>query len=174
MLRADLIRRVVEIDKVPAADIDGTDTEAHRARIDQVEIHQSLERRSQRRNVVIAQRLGRTVRIEKGRRDTRLEKSGGAANKRAQRAYLIDESVGELVPAFQRSEKGHPERRGTDGFPERAQPLDALFWRIAGNKRRVDRTDRDAGHPIRMQIRLSQRLIDAGLVGAERTAALQD
>jgi hypothetical protein len=31
-----------------------------------------------------------------------------------------------------------------------------------------------AGHPIRLDVSLVQRLIDAGLVGAERTAALQD
>ena len=39
--------------------------------------------------------------------------------------------------------------------------------------RGVDRADRDAGDPVGMEIGLGQRLVDAGLVGAERAAALQ-
>ena len=37
----------------------------------------------------------------------------------------------------------------------------------------VDGADRDAGDPVGMQVRLGERLIDAGLVGAERAATLQ-
>src|SRR5215470_1247936 len=45
--------------------------------------------------------------------------------------------------------------------------------RIAGNDRGVDRTDRDARHPVGLQPRLVHRLVDAGLIGAERATALQ-
>ena len=58
-------------------------------------------------------------------------------------------------------------------LPEFAQPLDAPFRRIAGDQRRVDRADRNARDPVGMQIGLGQRLIDAGLIRAERAAALQ-
>ena len=36
------------------------------------------------------------------------------------------------------------------------------------------RADRNAGDPIGMQVGLRQRLIDAGLIGAERASALED
>src|ERR1700730_1827626 len=82
--------------------------------------------------------------------------------------------MGELVPTLHRGEERQPERRGADGFPERAQSLDPFSRRIAGNQRRVDGPDRNAGHPVRVQIRLSQRLIDARLVSAQSTPALQN
>ena len=45
--------------------------------------------------------------------------------------------------------------------------------RIAGNDRRIDRADRHPAHPIRLDACFVQRLIDTGLIGAERAAALQ-
>ena len=44
---------------------------------------------------------------------------------------------------------------------------------VAGDQAGVDRADRGADHPVRLDAGLVQRLIDAGLVGAERPAALQ-
>src|SRR6516164_4228375 len=44
---------------------------------------------------------------------------------------------------------------------------------IAGNKRRVNSSDRNARDPVRMQIGLRQGLINAALIGAKGTAALQ-
>src|SRR6185436_13592027 len=41
------------------------------------------------------------------------------------------------------------------------------------DQRHVDRADRDAGVPVRPHARFMQALVDAGLVGAERAAALQ-
>ncbi len=55
-----------------------------------------------------------------------------------------------------------------------AQLPNTLFRRIAGDDGRVHRADRDAGDPIRMQVRLRKRLIDAGLIGAEGASALED
>jgi hypothetical protein len=37
----------------------------------------------------------------------------------------------------------------------------------------ADGANRNAGHPIRMQVGFRDRLVDAGLIGAERAAALQ-
>ena len=66
-----------------------------------------------------------------------------------------------------------PKRRRADGLPEFPQSLDALVRRIAGDQGRVHGADRNAGDPIGMEVRLRQRLIDAGLIGAERASALQ-
>ena len=54
-----------------------------------------------------------------------------------------------------------------------AQALDPPLRRIAGNDGAVDRPDRDAGDPVRQIAVLRQGLVDAGLIGAERAAALQ-
>src|SRR5262252_6365229 len=67
-----------------------------------------------------------------------------------------------------------PHRRGADGLPEFPQSLDTLFRRIAANKGRINRSDRNAGDPVGMQIGLRQGLINATLVGPKGTAALQD
>ncbi len=60
-----------------------------------------------------------------------------------------------------------------DPLPEGLQLLQPAARRIAGDDRRVDRADRDAGHPVRLDAGFVQRLVDAGLIGAERAAALQ-
>jgi len=57
--------------------------------------------------------------------------------------------------------------------PEFAQPVDPVVGRIARDDRGVDGADRYAGNPIRMNTGLAQRLVDSGLIGAKRAAALQ-
>ena len=81
--------------------------------------------------------------------------------------------MGELVAAFDRRDIGHPKRGRTDGFPELAQLLDAPFRWIAGDQCRVDGPDRNTRDPVRVQVGFGQSLIDAGLIGAERSTALQ-
>ena len=66
-----------------------------------------------------------------------------------------------------------PEPPIRDPLPELAQPRQPVLPLVAGDQRRVDRADRDAGQPVRLQPRLVHRLVDARLVGAERPAALQ-
>ena len=60
-----------------------------------------------------------------------------------------------------------------NAIPEFAQPLDPALRRVAGDQRRVDRADRNAGHPIRREAGLGEPLVDACLVGARGAAALQ-
>ena len=50
---------------------------------------------------------------------------------------------------------------------------DALIGLVAGDDRGIDRANRDAGDPFRLEPCVAQRLKGAGLVGAERAAALQ-
>ena len=44
---------------------------------------------------------------------------------------------------------------------------------VAGDQAGVDGADRGADHPVRLDAGLVQRLVDAGLIGPERAAALQ-
>jgi hypothetical protein len=45
--------------------------------------------------------------------------------------------------------------------------------RVAGDQAGIDGADRGADDPVRLDAGLVQRLIDAGLIGPERAAALQ-
>jgi hypothetical protein len=82
--------------------------------------------------------------------------------------------MGELVLDLDWREAAGTKGRRADDLPEFPQPLDALLRRIAGNQRRIDGANRHAGDPIRMQVGLRQSLVDTALIGAKRTAALQD
>ena len=57
--------------------------------------------------------------------------------------------------------------------PELAEAVHAGLRRIAGDDGGVDRADGDAGDPVGIDLGLGERGVDAGLVGAERAAALQ-
>src|SRR5262245_65079880 len=69
---------------------------------------------------------------------------------------------------------GIEQELGRDLLPEGAQLFEPRLGCVAGDQGRVDGADRNPGNPIGMQVRLGQSLIDAGLEGAERAAALQD
>src|SRR5215217_4584904 len=57
--------------------------------------------------------------------------------------------------------------------PKLAKPVNAGFGRIARNNRSVDRSNRNAGNPIRMDVGFGQGLVDASLVCPQSAAALQ-
>ena len=86
---------------------------------------------------------------------------------------LVDEASHEFAFDAQRARSGKAERRLAHGLPEFTQPVDAMFRRIADDQSGVDGTNGYAGDPIRQQRRFGQRLIDAALIGTERSAALQ-
>src|SRR5215470_17473812 len=99
---------------------------------------------------------------------TRREEAGLAVHDGEPRAGGVarlaeDVAVGRVVPDLALG----------DAFPERTQPFEASLWRVAGDDRRVDGADRHAAHPARFEPTVLQRLIDPGLVGTERPAALQ-
>src|SRR5271169_4565389 len=58
--------------------------------------------------------------------------------------------------------------------PELAQFRQPLLWGVPDDQARIDSTDRGADDPIRLDAGLMQRLIDAGLVRAQRAAALKN
>ena len=60
-----------------------------------------------------------------------------------------------------------------DARPKLTKAVEAVFRRIARDQRRVDRAYRRSDHPIGLDAGLVQGLVDADLIGTERTAALQ-
>jgi hypothetical protein len=124
---------------------------------------------AQRIGVVIARRRCRARQADPGIEKARLEEArlaGHAGDEAAMGIARLAENV-----AVRRERPDFP---FGDQFPEGLQLLKAPFRRIAGDDRRVDGADRNARHPIGLDARLVHRLVDAGLVGAERAAALQD
>ena len=65
------------------------------------------------------------------------------------------------------------QRVGVICLPKRAQLADPLGRRVPGDDCSVDGADRNAGDPIGMQVSFGERFVNAGLIGAERAAALQ-
>ncbi len=76
-------------------------------------------------------------------------------------------------PSGSPSVAGQFDRRCADRFPELAEAIHALGFGRARDDGGVQRADRDTRHPVRPDAGFVQALIDAGLVGAERAAALQ-
>jgi hypothetical protein len=114
---------------------------------------------------------------DEGRRNTRTEEAGRAQSRDAKGPELVQRAVHGIVQMFDgriigRAERA--ERRLAHRLPEFAQLLDPFFGRIACDQGRIDGADGNAGHPVGMNIGLRQGLIDAGLIGAERAAALKD
>ena len=87
---------------------------------------------------------------------------------------LIEEAAGSLAARQMIGRETAPSIRWIVGnaLPECAQLLDPCSRSIAGDDGGIDGADGNAGDPIGVQIGLGQRLIDAGLIGAEGAAAL--
>ena len=137
--------------------------------VDAVEIDQTLQRLLQRRGVVIALGLRAAGRPERRGRNARREEAGHAEGRDQRGAGRVEQlaAVVALADRLPRHRRGHH-------LPEFLEPLDARLRLVAGDDRGVDRADRDAGDPFRLEAGMAERLIGAGLIGAERTAALED
>src|SRR4051812_15449491 len=59
-------------------------------------------------------------------------------------------------------------------IPELLEPIQAVARPVAGDQPRVDGADRRADYPVGLDPGFAEALIDAGLIGAERAAALED
>src|SRR5215470_5972206 len=79
------------------------------------------------------------------------------------RSFSPDRSAGRCSPVEQRI-------RG-DLLPEGAQLCYPLGRSISGNDRGVDRANGNPGDPV--EVGFGERFVDAGLIGAERAAPLQ-
>ena len=77
--------------------------------------------------------------------------------------------------AQQRKARQALDHRGLlDPAPELPQLGNSVLRPVAGDQARIDRPDRGADHPVGLDARLMHRLVDAGLIGAERAPALED
>ena len=173
MLGADLLAEflefvIVEIPEIARGDADRADAEPRLQVVDAVEIDQPFQRLFQRRGVVIALRFRAARRPQRRRRNPRREEAGHAESRDQRGAGFVEHRSG----AFARSDR-IPGHRGRNHVPEFLQPVDAFVGVVAGDDRGVDGADRDAGNPFRLEAGTAQRLKGAGLVGAERAAALQ-
>ena len=172
VLGADHVRLVVEIGEVAGAHVHRADAEAHLARVDAVEIHQPLQRGAQGAGVVEAG--GAAAGEEEGRRQARLEEARHAARRDPRRRELIQPAArGFALPQPGPAVAPAVVAGVAHQFPELAQPPDAALGRVAGDDGAVDGADGDAGDPGGGDAGRHQPLVHAGLIGAERAAALQ-
>src|SRR4051794_17629157 len=179
MLRLQASLRVVEVHQIARADIDRSDGDANVAVVDTVEIGVLEERRTQRGRIVKAHLGGRF-----------LYNAGDVCGKaRCEKALL----------AFSQSASGSPHARPfsghfwksegcrhqstdvpkqvrwlTDSAPEAAQCFYAVLGCIAGDYGGVQGANRDARNPGGFDTHFSEPLVDAGLIGTQCAAALQD
>ena len=166
MRRREIHLAAVEIAHLAGAHVDRSDGEARVPAVQVVEVDQAAKSRLQRVGRIVSGTLDadrEMVRPERVR--ARFEESRHAAHDRVQ--------VGERI-----AEKGRGpellERRSTaKAVPEFAQLRHAVLRRVAGDERAVDGADRCSDDPVRRDTAFDQRLVDAGLIGAERAPALQ-
>ena len=106
----------------------------------------------------------RAAHARRERRQVRLEEAGNAA------ASVVHEDSASATPV----QAGNTPHKF--GAPRAARTPGAAaggLRRVAGDEAGVDGADRGADDPVRLDAGLVQRLVDAGLVGAERAAALE-
>jgi hypothetical protein len=168
VFRADHFFLVVEVEEISAEHVDRADREMDLARTDEIEVDQFEQCFAQRAGVVIAGRRSGACGTEPGIDVVRLEESGLAERRRHERTrqvagLAVNVAVRRIVPDL----------ASGDALPEDLKPFQTRLRWIAGNDRGIDRADRHPAHPIRLDAAFLQSLIDAGLVGAQRPAALQ-
>ena len=159
---------IVEISEVAGCHADGADGKPHLQVVDAVEVDQVFQRLLQRRGVVIAQRLRAALRPQRRGRKPRREKSGHAEGRDQGGAGFVEQRT----RAVARRDR-IPGHRGRHHVPEFLEPIDAFRRGVTGDDRGIDGADRNARHPFRLEAGTAQRLEGAGLIGAERAAALQ-
>jgi hypothetical protein len=173
VLRPDFLCRVVEGDEVAGFHVHGPDAQTGAAGVEEIKIDQFKERGAQRSGVVMADRIDRARRQQHGMGNARLEKVRGSEQQDFERPDLVD---GAMIIV---SDREHPEggrgveRRVADRLPERAQSLDPTPGRITRDQGRIDRPDRNSCDPLGMNSSFGKGLVDAGLIGSQCSAALQ-
>ncbi len=103
------------------------------------------------------------------------EEAWGTGDERAGCTELIEERARQIALRSESVCGGSPveKRIGGDLPPEGPQLLNPFGRLVSGDDRGVDGANGDAGNPIWMNVGLRKGFVDAGLVGSERTAALQ-
>ncbi len=155
--------------KLPEVTLTAPTLSRHLQIVDAVEIDQPLQRLLQRRGVVIALRLRVARRPQRRRWNPRGKETGDAEGGDQGGAGLVENRASAV--GF---DDRVPRHRCRHHLPEFLQARHAFVRLIAGDDRGIDGADRNPGDPFRLETRMTQRLEGAGLIGAERAAALQD
>ncbi len=146
--------------------------------VDAVEIGEMFERAFQRRRVVVAGAARARGLPERHGPEAGREESALSLHERASRLKAIEPDSQPIWPVLCtlgnrviRNEAGKP-GLSADVRPEFAQLRHAMLGCVAGDDRSIQRTDRDARDPVRLDARLGKPLVDACLIRAKRAAAL--
>src|SRR5262245_61072707 len=166
MSRGDVARAAVEVAHFARAYMRGPDCQAGLATRNQREVDELTEGLFKwcGRIEAGAFRTKADMRA-KERQRIGLEEAGNAA----EHCRPVVRRVGYARPA-----RPAPQFLAAHAPPKLLQPLETVLGFIASNKTRVDGAVRGADDPVRLDLRLMQRLIDTGLVSAQCAAALKD
>ena len=86
----------------------------------------------------------------------------------------LSELVRRFSPVKALAKAAHGDDGAVIAFPEGFQTLNSSRRRVAGDDRSIDRANRDAGHPIGQVLGCRKSFINASLVAAKGSSALQD
>src|SRR5262249_36257426 len=115
-------------------------------------------------NIIVAQCIYGGAKPRHGRWKPGREEMRSTKKKYPERTHFIEDAMGCLIVKFEGRNVWDANRINADGFPKFTQSFYALFAGIAGDQGGIHSSNRDASHPIRMQVRFSERLIHTGLV----------
>ena len=156
----------VEIVHLAALDVGGTHRQPWRSGVQAVGVDQVGQRPRQRCGRVIAGILSAQCHLHS-------QESPGVGLEEAVHSGGHRHCVGPQRPGPPGCRRHLTERAVLDPAPELLKASQPLGPRIAGDQAGVDGADGGADHPIRLKPHLPHRFIDAGLIGAERAAALE-
>src|SRR3954470_6859393 len=156
MLDAEFGIAAVEISHFARAYMRSADGQARRAPVDEVEIDQFAERLLQRSGRIISGPLSAEGIIVAG-----MGQRIGPEESR----YSVGHGrpISELFVEAGKHIAKIPERILLHPLPEFPQARQTVLRRVAGNQTGIDGANRGADDPVRLDARLMQRLIDAGL-----------
>jgi hypothetical protein len=144
----------------------GADRQARRAAVRQIEIDKFAEGLLERFGGVVSRSVGAKRIIGPGMRQRiGLKETGNSIRYRRPKGQFFIEAG--------KYPRETPDRALLHPPPEFAQSRQAVVRYVAGNQARINSADRCADDPVRLDPRLMQRLIDTGLIRAQRTATLQ-
>ena len=154
--------------KLPLRTLTAPTREARHPAVQQVEIDQLFQGAGELARIIVAERGGRTGGLEPGKEKPGLEESGLPQHRGHEGARMVAQHAEHVAVR-----RVGPDLAARDQLPELPQPVQPVFRLVAGDDRGVDGADRHPGEPGRLAAGLGERVINPGLIGAQRAAALQ-
>ena len=168
VLGPDRVGSRVEVHEVASPDIDGTRAEACHPGVEAIKIDEAFQRLFETFCVVEARSPMRPAGLQPGHERPREKESRRTAGHGQAGTHLI-EDVARVVAAreiLKRLGRPMPRCDGRHVHPKLAQTVNAVLGSVAGDDSAVDRTNRNAGNPVRMNVGFRERLVDASLIRA--------